>query len=254
MGECNTDNMDKTSVFSKAFTLVTSHYVMTASITAFIFSTICFAWTTSYFSMWGIEFFDYASVSDMYAVALKLGIVSSLILFSLIICILFFIAMIFIFIVERYLKSRTGNIIVNVMLVVTLACTIFIQYNSNFNPFASVEFFKVDNIIDNSARVNVKLRWNTLKSIDCVAVIGGIEDYLFVWDYKKSSPIVLSRTSVMMVSVAVPKAPDFVGKVIVGDKSIASSQRPRDSISYNRSLENQQKYDEWVRNLKSVCG
>jgi hypothetical protein len=245
--------MDNTSVFSKAFNFVTSHYVMTASVIAFTFSTICFAWTTSYFAMWGIEFFDYATVSDMYAISLKLGVVSGLFIFFLATCVVIFIAFLFGFMVERHCKSLISNVFINFILMIGIAWSGYNLYQASYNPFDSVEFFKVDDILENSARVNVKLRWNTLESIDCVSIIGGTDNYLFVWDYKKSSPVVLSRTSVMMVSVVVPKAPDFEGEIILGVKPASSGQIPRDSVNYNRSLDNQQKYDEWVSNLKSVC-
>jgi len=246
--------------FKKAFTLFFSHYLMVASSLAFIFSTICFAWTTSYFNMWGIEFFDYASVSDMYVVAFKLGIVLGLVFTSLMIIMIIALVITLVYFSENFVRSFASIVALNIGCLITigfLTYTLFIDADRK-NPYEPSEFFKIKDVISESARVNVKLRWNTLGSIDCVAVIGGTADYLFVWDYKKSSPIILARSSVMMVSVAVPKMPDFVNEIMVAEDVDTSwySRRgdelppPPNGI---RSPENKIEFDKWVSDLKSVC-
>lgn len=256
MVESKTGNGDKTDLFNKALAILSTHYVMAVSFVAFMFSAICFVWTTKYFSMWGIEFFDYASISDMYPVAFKLGIVFGLTMVFIAVCFIIFIVAIITFIWNKFIKSLIPNVIAYTLLFASLIFSI--HSLSESNPYEPKMFFDHKKTLNEGARVNIKLRWNDLKSVDCVAVIGGTEDYLFVWDYKESSPIILSRASVVMVSVAVPKMPDFVNEVIVNEKIDTASFKTSAKelsvpLSKNGSTKSQQKYDEWVYDLKSIC-
>jgi len=260
MNEGNVNYKSIASVIKKTITILSSHYVMAASSIAFIFSIICFAWTTSYFNMWGIEFFDYATISDMYVVAFKLGIVLGLVLTSLVIIIIIALTITVMYITKNYFKSFASLVVLNIVYLISFGFLTYIVFIDTEikNPYEPSEFFKIKNFLSESSRVNVKLRWNTLDSIDCVAVIGGTSDYLFVWDYERASPVILSRTSVMMVSVAVPKMPDFVNEIMVSKPADTSWYKGGDAegpVPPNgiRSPKNKIEYDKWAGDLKSVC-
>jgi len=70
---------------AQSLNVIQKHYLMITSFLAFLFSLVCFTWVRVYFNAWGIEFFDYAYVSDMYTIAFKTGVVGVLFIVSVLI-------------------------------------------------------------------------------------------------------------------------------------------------------------------------
>ena len=217
------------------------------SFLAFLFSIICYIRTTDYFYEWGINFFDYASLSDLYVVALKAGIASIALKSTAIIALTIVGSIILLNVLlmaatysDKHPKASKLAQISMLIAITLLLLTSYLISLSNGKLIISP-----DNI-EQSPRVNVDLRWGG--TMRCVSVIAGVSDYLFVWDFKSNKPTALSRTNVTRVEYKTGQQPPFIALLLKTE----SGKRIRQK-NPERSPENQKAIDEWETKLLNVC-
>lgn len=232
------------TVFLK-FTI--KHYLMLSSFLVFLFSILCYNRTTTYFDGWGINFFDYASFSDLYAVALKAGIATIALRSTILIAMTIAVSIILIqtLLTRETDTTKNPEVTISIQISVFTALSMLLLSWYLISLSAGKIIASSDNI-EQSTRVNVDLRWGD--SMKCVSVIAGVSDYLFIWDFETSKPTVLSRTNVTRVEYTIEQQPPFVMMLLRDKSGKKIIQRTR-----KRSLENQKDLDEWKAKLLKVC-
>jgi len=241
--ECTTDLIDEINPQVKyvlKFTI--EHYLIITSFLAFIFSVICYIRTTEYFEEWGINFFDYASLSDLYVVSLKAGIASIALKFTGLIAVTAAVSTTLLRIIISFTYNKQGKVSRSSLLIPTVIILMITAFSSTYE---SNLITSPDNI-EQFPRVNVDLRWGD--SMQCVSVIAGVSDYLFVWDFETSKPTAISRINVTKVEYKIEQQPPLI-RLILKDKS-GKRLRQRNP---KRTQENQKDLAEWEAKLSKVC-
>lgn len=223
------------------------HYLIITSFLAFLFSIICYIRTTDYFYEWGINFFDYASLTDLYVVALKAGIASialkstALIALTIVGSIILLNALLIAATYSDKHVKASKSARISILIAITL-----LLFTSYLISLSNGKLIISPDNIEQSPRVNVDLRWGG--SMQCVSVIAGVSDYLFVWDFSTNKPTALSRTNVTRVEYKTEQQPPYIALLL----KAKSGKRIRQK-SPKRSPENQKDMDEWETKLFNVC-
>lgn len=222
------------------------HYLILASFFAFLFSVVCYIRTTTYFEEWGINFFEYASFSDIYVVAFKAGIATIALKFTTVIILLVSISTIMLTTLFMSVSTPDNQRRNTPKIQLSLFLVVILMFLSTYLMSLSTgKLITSPSNIEQSPRVSIDLRWGS--SLKCVSIIAGVSDYLFIWNFETGSPTALSRANVTKIEHNIEHHPLFIPA-----PSKDGSVKPplRNGV---RSPENQKDLNEWKSKLLNVC-
>ncbi|WP_323888387.1 hypothetical protein [Aeromonas veronii] len=234
-----------------------SHNIAVSTVSIVTFTSCCYFIVTSYFSNFGLDFFIFGSVADLYQVALYHGVIIKLILLSqflIIIPVTLYIFFTKSVELEKSTDIKTSNIyrysnaikkkffanaislseiwkwfMVAIFLIGLLSSPAFLLLLSKY----SAEDVKNGLSARYSIETNKKL-------IPCLSVIGATSSYVFIWDDKTKMPSALPKPEIKTINLVVPPPP--------------SNRAPSPNGDYKKKVKLQRELQEqWSSKLEETC-
>ncbi|GAW97124.1 MULTISPECIES: hypothetical protein [Colwellia] len=206
------------------FNTIKAHYTLIISMSVIIFTGLCLAFSSIYFSFFGLNFYIFATTADSYGVALANGILIPLYFMALIsIGLVRIVSVGFMredesltsgkeeptllnrvykfFNIPNNSKVPKTSIMTLVISLILIALAWAVYYPTKI---------KANNLIDGfGPRFNVKTKSNSV-NYDCVSIISGASSSLFIWRYKDMVPVIVSKADITNVSLVIGDSPDFL--------------------------------------------
>lgn len=249
-----------------------NHSIATSTISVVIFTAACYFIVTSYLSSFGLDFFIFGGMPDIYQMALHQGLIIKLFLVSqLLLVIPIVIYSLVITVIEHGLftdkshdlsSNRTGNInqdqqnklllnnigvsnawpllILTSIIIWLLGSPILISFLSKDDAKIVKSGF--------SARYNIKIGKET---IPCLSIIGSTSSYIFTWNNKDMTASALPKSEIKMLTLIIPPPPSNRPPYWAGNNKIPISVSIKD---YEFRAENIKKSQaQWSFRLEKIC-
>lgn len=221
--------------FKKVAKIYADHYVVFSSTIFIIFTGLCYLYTTNYYSNFGIDFYQFGSLSDVYQAAVTGGILSvSFIL-------LLFVYTISSFVLRYRQEVDDGR---DWAQIASLLC-IFLMIAScallTFGFFVTGPKKEVSDIKKGFA---ARYMLHTESGqFECLSIAASTSNYFVVWDGQLAEARIISRQSVVRFDLIVEPPP---GRFLM----LPRGRRPTEA-QLNELIERQQR---WSEKLKLKCG
>jgi hypothetical protein len=218
---------DNIKTIVKVFHFLSAHYVLVTFIVMLFVTLICYCWATAQYEFYNIPYWQYADISDIYSNILKdggAGIGNRIIIFTT----LFSSVLVVILVVVSFQGSQSKY--KQAVVEGVVGCyIIFIFFSPKLITYLSSTLFAYEQSNYLPARVNAYLRFEE-EPFNCVSIIGGTTDYMFLWDHDNAQPIAVARANVTTIITVIGKLP------------------------YSRDEGYPKKREAWVSELAQKCG
>lgn len=184
--------------FKKAFRFYADHYVMISSTVFIVFTGMCYFYTASYYSMFGIDFYNFGSLSDVYQAALT----GKILYYALIPVVFPFIAAFSVFQMKQRFAvnpSRLLNSSLHLFFLVTILAL-----------FPFIIFVTTPKGEEATIKQGFAARYTLYTEngkINCLPIIASTGNYIVVWDGFLDEAKIISRASVIKFDLVVEPPP-----------------------------------------------
>jgi hypothetical protein len=234
-----------------------NHSIALSTFSVLVFTSFCYFIVTSYFNNFGLDFFIFGGVSDLYQVALYQGLVIELILISQ----LFIIIPIVLYVLFKTLgelEFSSNNKPVKIsknfdvirqklfanattlleMWPLLMAAIVLLGLFSYTALLRSLSNYSAEDVKNGfSARYSIE---TNKKLIPCLSVIGATSSYFFIWDDETKMPSALPKSEIKTINLVVPPPP--------------SNRAPSPNGNYKKKVELQRELQEkWSSKLEETC-
>ncbi|EGQ8512306.1 hypothetical protein GQ852_18365 [Vibrio parahaemolyticus] len=237
--------IDKTkmkAVFISLWNIVSQHYVVMSSMLISIFSILCYLHAQSVFGEFGLNFLHFASLSDIYSIAISSGVVSATLAKALLLSSVLLL-IISIPRIRQYFVSK-GRFYKVLWVVIVVAFLFILQLIGQKQK----EIMMARSLFQPA---DVKqARYQLITSDDregrgCVGLLAGTSTNLITWNYQSSQIEIIPKSRVIRVDLAVRAPLHYVPNF--RRKNQSSEERLQELIWI---LNN---HNEWTALLKLKC-
>lgn len=219
----------------KVVKIYTDHYVIFSSTIFVVFTGLCYLYTTNYYSNFGIDFYQFGSLSDVYQAALSGGILPFLIFLLFGLCAI---------VIHTF---RGGQELVDDpdFSPIRWIVSFFLLVSS----FVMVTFlFYLASTKDGELKIKegfaARYTIHTENSqIECLPIVATTGDYVVVWDAQLTEARVIPRQSVVRFDLVIEPPPEKYVRVRKGSHPT--------ELQLKELFEKQQ---HWSEKLKTKCG
>ncbi|MEN3761574.1 hypothetical protein [Aeromonas veronii] len=234
-----------------------SHSIALSTFSVVAFTSLCYFIVTSYFKDFGLDFFIFGGVSDLYQVALYKGLVIELILLSqafIIIPVTLYVFGKTLGEFEVSLKNKPVKIssrfdlirrkllgdssVFNEMWPLLIASIVLVGLFSYVAFLSTLSKYNAEDVKNGfSARYSIE----TNKSLmSCLSVVGATSSYILIWDDQTKMPSALPKSEIKTINLVVPPPP--------------SNRAPSPNGDYKKKVEHQRRLqNEWSAKLEDEC-
>ncbi|RPA58879.1 hypothetical protein EGC86_18450 [Shewanella frigidimarina] len=229
----------------KLGSLLSAHYVMFTSLLATIFTILCYWHAESVFEQYGLNFLYFASISDIYSIALSTGVISASIFKAIILSI---IVMLAVSIPKANIQLKQSGKFGKVLkwlyiLMLILLCITFYFILSQKHQEQMTRPLEPE--------INKQVARYTLLSSDspsgrgCVGIISGTTSNIITWNYKENQVEIIPRSRVTRTDLMLRAPMKYVPNFIKRGQSQSERLQELKWIKANNL--------EWTKLLKKKC-
>ena len=192
--------------FKKISTIYKDHYIAASTMSIFLFTVICYVYDTSYLSRFGIDFWMFGDLTDVYQITLSSNVMLLIFTFSQLIITFSIIAIRYIsYTVSTeskpsfFNKNGVVQITIAILLpVIIISLWLLLLLTSKIDAEKLKEGF--------AARYNIH---TDKKTMSCHSIIGSTSNYLFLWDNENKRPKIIPRSIVNELDFVIPPQPEW---------------------------------------------
>jgi hypothetical protein len=223
---------------SKLVSQLSLHYVIFTSLLATTFSILCYWHAQSVFEEYGLNFLYFASISDIYSIALSTGVISA----SIVKAIFLSLSITIVVMIPKLKNSgKFGKVLTFIF---TLLAFIFI-----YIIFLQRHQDKMTRSIE--PEINKRVARYTLLTSDsalgrgCVAIISGTASNIITWNYKEKQVEIIPRSRITRTDLNIREPMKYVPNFIKQNQSHSDRLQELKWIKANNL--------EWIELLKNKC-